>query len=320
MLEWSANHDGRTLNHGQAAMVTEVATSGRRVHLALAPAGTGKTTVMGVLARAWQGTGGHVVGLAPQASRRRRSCTPRCTRCRPTPWTNWSTRLTANPRSRAPAVDHRDRPELAGHRRRGRTGGDPEAGHRGRLRHRPGRAGAAGRGRPATRRRRRRRGAPRHRRRPRVLDPGRGAAVHRPHRRPRHPRRPGRGRRRGRFLHRPEPAARGEHRHRHRRRLPGVGRRHRGRGGLGDDGPHPGPGRAAQRPRPRRPPRRRGRRRDPGGGGADPDQRGNRVRRRHRGHQDERPQPVAGRHRLRAEQPPVDRPARSGRTGRWTCG
>ena len=68
MLEWSANHGGRTLNHGQAAMVTEVATSGRRVHLALAPAGTGKTTVMGVLARAWQGTGGHVVGLAPQAS------------------------------------------------------------------------------------------------------------------------------------------------------------------------------------------------------------------------------------------------------------
>lgn len=68
MLEWSANHAGRTLNHGQAAMVREVATGGRRVHLALAPAGTGKTTVMGVLARAWQGSGGHVVGLAPQAS------------------------------------------------------------------------------------------------------------------------------------------------------------------------------------------------------------------------------------------------------------
>lgn len=68
MLEWSANHEGRTLNHGQAAMVDEVATSGRRVQLALAPAGTGKTTVMGVLARAWQSSGGHVVGLAPQAS------------------------------------------------------------------------------------------------------------------------------------------------------------------------------------------------------------------------------------------------------------
>jgi DNA primase catalytic core len=67
-LEWSANNGGRTLNHGQAQMVNEVATSGRRVHLALAPAGTGKTTVMGVLARAWQGSGGHVVGLAPQAS------------------------------------------------------------------------------------------------------------------------------------------------------------------------------------------------------------------------------------------------------------
>lgn len=68
MLEWSANTGGRTLNTAQEAMVREVATGGRRVHLALAPAGTGKTTVMGVLARAWQGSGGTVLGLAPQAS------------------------------------------------------------------------------------------------------------------------------------------------------------------------------------------------------------------------------------------------------------
>lgn len=68
MLEWSANNDGRTLNTGQIQMVRDIATTGRRVALALAPAGTGKTTVMGVLARAWQASGGTVIGLAPQAS------------------------------------------------------------------------------------------------------------------------------------------------------------------------------------------------------------------------------------------------------------
>lgn len=68
MLEWSANNAGRTLNTGQAQMVRDIATNGRRVALALAPAGTGKTTVMGVLARAWQASGGTVIGLAPQAS------------------------------------------------------------------------------------------------------------------------------------------------------------------------------------------------------------------------------------------------------------
>ena len=68
MLEWSANSGGRTLNTAQAQMVAEVATGGRRVHLALAPAGTGKTTVMGVLAAAWRNAGGSVIGLAPQAS------------------------------------------------------------------------------------------------------------------------------------------------------------------------------------------------------------------------------------------------------------
>ena len=67
-LEWSANHDGAQLNTAQAAMITEVATNDRQVQLALAPAGTGKTTVMGVLARAWMSTGGTVLGLAPQAS------------------------------------------------------------------------------------------------------------------------------------------------------------------------------------------------------------------------------------------------------------
>ena len=48
-------------------MVRELATSGRRVQLAIAPAGTGKTTAMQVLARAWQDAGGTVLGLAPSA-------------------------------------------------------------------------------------------------------------------------------------------------------------------------------------------------------------------------------------------------------------
>ena len=45
-----------------------MATSGARVQLALAPAGTGKTTAMAVLAAAWRHAGGTVIGLAPTAS------------------------------------------------------------------------------------------------------------------------------------------------------------------------------------------------------------------------------------------------------------
>lgn len=68
MLQWSAQHPGKVLNHGQAAMLRDIATSGRRVHLALAPAGTGKTTVMQALAGAYHLAGGTVLGLAPQAT------------------------------------------------------------------------------------------------------------------------------------------------------------------------------------------------------------------------------------------------------------
>jgi conjugative relaxase-like TrwC/TraI family protein len=57
-----------TLNDGQIAMVTGLATSGRRVQLALAPAGTGKTTAMAALAAAWINAGGAVLGLAPTAA------------------------------------------------------------------------------------------------------------------------------------------------------------------------------------------------------------------------------------------------------------
>ena len=66
LLESTAN--GRELNPGQVALVRELATSGARLQVALAPAGTGKTTALGVLARAWAEDGGTVLGLAPTAA------------------------------------------------------------------------------------------------------------------------------------------------------------------------------------------------------------------------------------------------------------
>jgi len=66
LLESAAN--GRELNPGQVALVRELATSGARVQVALAPAGTGKTTALGVLARAWAEGGGTVLGLAPTSA------------------------------------------------------------------------------------------------------------------------------------------------------------------------------------------------------------------------------------------------------------
>ncbi|MCG2800370.1 MAG: relaxase domain-containing protein, partial [Cellulomonas sp.] len=60
--------DGLPLNAGQAALVTEMATSGARVQLAIAPAGAGKTTAMRALTTAWTAGGGDVVGLAPSAT------------------------------------------------------------------------------------------------------------------------------------------------------------------------------------------------------------------------------------------------------------
>ncbi|KRA37908.1 MULTISPECIES: MobF family relaxase [unclassified Nocardioides] len=58
---------GFELNDAQAAMVRDLAMSGDVVQLALAPAGTGKTTTMSVLAGAWASAGGQVIGLAPSA-------------------------------------------------------------------------------------------------------------------------------------------------------------------------------------------------------------------------------------------------------------
>ncbi|MHB1008442.1 MAG: MobF family relaxase [Propionibacteriaceae bacterium] len=66
LLEAVAN--GTELTPGQADLVRSMAMSGRRVQLAIAPAGTGKTTAMRTLAAAWTESGGTVVGLAPSAA------------------------------------------------------------------------------------------------------------------------------------------------------------------------------------------------------------------------------------------------------------
>ncbi|HRA04803.1 MAG TPA: MobF family relaxase, partial [Arachnia sp.] len=60
--------NGTTLNAGQTQLVRDMATSGCRVQLALAPAGTGKTTAMRALGNAWTYSGGNVLALAPSAT------------------------------------------------------------------------------------------------------------------------------------------------------------------------------------------------------------------------------------------------------------
>lgn len=59
---------GKKLNAGQVALVEEMAAGGRSVALALAPAGSGKTTAMAALSQAWRSSGGNVIGLAPTAA------------------------------------------------------------------------------------------------------------------------------------------------------------------------------------------------------------------------------------------------------------
>ena len=66
LLEMAAN--GTALDAGQAALVRPMCTSGARVQLAIAPAGTGKTTAMRALTMAWTQDGGQVLGLAPSAA------------------------------------------------------------------------------------------------------------------------------------------------------------------------------------------------------------------------------------------------------------
>ncbi|UJW32543.1 relaxase domain-containing protein [Saccharothrix sp. AJ9571] len=59
--------NGRGLNAGQTEMVRQFARSGRRLQLALAPAGAGKTSAMKVLATAWRRTGHRVYAFGPSA-------------------------------------------------------------------------------------------------------------------------------------------------------------------------------------------------------------------------------------------------------------
>ena len=66
LLEATAN--GLGLNAGQTALVREMAISGARLQLAIAPAGAGKTTALRALATAWRHGGGTVIGLAPSAA------------------------------------------------------------------------------------------------------------------------------------------------------------------------------------------------------------------------------------------------------------
>ena len=58
----------KPLNDGQIALVQDMASNGRRLALALAPAGTGKTTAMAALSHAWRSSGGTILGLAPTAT------------------------------------------------------------------------------------------------------------------------------------------------------------------------------------------------------------------------------------------------------------
>jgi AAA domain/TrwC relaxase len=66
LLEAVAN--GIRLGPDQAEMVRQLATSGARVQLALAPAGSGKTLTLRTLAQAWAADGNTVIGLAPTAA------------------------------------------------------------------------------------------------------------------------------------------------------------------------------------------------------------------------------------------------------------
>ena len=60
--------EGDRLNRGQRDLVLTMARSDRRVRLALAPAGSGKTTAMKVLARVWTDRGYDAIGLTPSAA------------------------------------------------------------------------------------------------------------------------------------------------------------------------------------------------------------------------------------------------------------
>ncbi|MFI9504206.1 MobF family relaxase [Nocardia sp. NPDC052566] len=65
---YNARSPDRPLNAGQVSVIEGFAGSGLRVRTTNAPAGSGKTTAMAVLADAWRASGGQVLGLAPTAA------------------------------------------------------------------------------------------------------------------------------------------------------------------------------------------------------------------------------------------------------------
>jgi conjugative relaxase-like TrwC/TraI family protein len=62
--------EGRVLSSDQARVAEQIATSARTLDLLVGPAGTGKTTTLGALRRAWEREhgAGSVIGLAPSAA------------------------------------------------------------------------------------------------------------------------------------------------------------------------------------------------------------------------------------------------------------
>lgn len=68
VYDYNTAHPDQPLNPGQIRVIESFASAGMRVHTANAPAGTGKTTAMQVLATAWESGGGTVLGLAPTAA------------------------------------------------------------------------------------------------------------------------------------------------------------------------------------------------------------------------------------------------------------
>lgn len=68
IADYNARNPDRPLNAGQISVIHGFAQSGLRVRTTNAPAGSGKTTAMAVLAQAWAASGGQVLGLAPTAA------------------------------------------------------------------------------------------------------------------------------------------------------------------------------------------------------------------------------------------------------------
>ena len=161
--------EGARLNRGQEALVTAMATSGARVQLALAPAGSGKTTAMQVAGervdrgRLQRARARAVCGGCCRARRGNRDAVRDAGQAHPRPG--------PRPRLRPCRLDR------AGHARRdrrGRYGRHPHPRLRHRARGDAGCVGAADRRRPSARRHRRWWTAARHRRHPR-RDPARRA-------------------------------------------------------------------------------------------------------------------------------------------------